>query len=53
MFEKIQELKKKHNAIILAHYYQEDEILWRVIIHVVFVFSGLIFALTEKFMHHK
>ncbi len=34
-------------------HYQEDEILWRVIIHVVFVFSGLIFALTEKFMHHK
>ena len=33
--------------------YQEGEILWRVIIHSVFVFSGLIFALTEKFMHHK
>ena len=26
MFEKIQELKKKHNAIILAHYYQEPSI---------------------------
>ena len=33
--------------------YQEEEILWRVIIHSVFVFSGLIFALTEKFMPHK
>ena len=32
--------------------YQEGEILWRVVIHSVFVFSGLIFALTEKFMHH-
>ena len=26
MFDKIQELKEKHNAIILAHYYQEPEI---------------------------
>jgi len=26
MFEKIQELKEKHNAVILAHYYQEPEI---------------------------
>ena len=26
MLEKIQELKEKHNAIILAHYYQEPEI---------------------------
>ena len=26
MFEKIQELKEKHNAIILAHYYQEPNI---------------------------
>jgi uncharacterized protein (TIGR00645 family) len=33
--------------------YSQDEILWRVIIHSVFVFSGLIFALTEKFMPHK
>ena len=33
--------------------YEQDEILWRVIIHSVFVFSGLIFALTEKFMHYK
>lgn len=33
--------------------YQETEILWRVIIHSVFVFSGLIFALTEKYMPHK
>ena len=33
--------------------YQEGEILWRVVIHTVFVFSGLIFALTEKFMRHK
>ena len=33
--------------------YQEGEILWRVIIHSVFVVSGFIFALTEKFMPHK
>ena len=34
--------------------YNKDEILWRVIIHTVFVASGFIFALTEKFMpHHK
>ena len=33
--------------------YQEGEILWRVIIHSVFVFSGLIFALTEKFFPEK
>ena len=33
--------------------YQEGEILWRVIIHSVFVFSGLIFALTEKFMYQR
>ena len=33
--------------------YQEGEILWRVVIHKVFVFRGLIFALTEKFMRHK
>tara|TARA_B100000929_G_scaffold210494_1_gene167839 strand:- start:839 stop:1366 length:528 start_codon:yes stop_codon:yes gene_type:complete len=33
--------------------YQEQEILWRVIIHSVFVVSGLIFALTEKFMHER
>ena len=34
--------------------YDKDEILWRVIIHSVFVASGFIFALTEKFMpHHK
>ena len=33
--------------------YDETEILWRVIIHSVFVLSGLIFALTEKFMPHK
>ena len=26
MFEKIQELKEKHNAVILAHYYQEPNI---------------------------
>ena len=26
MLEKIQELKEKHNAVILAHYYQEPEI---------------------------
>ena len=26
MFEHIQELKEKHNAVILAHYYQEPEI---------------------------
>ena len=32
--------------------YNEGEILWRVIIHTVFVFSGLVFALTEKYMHH-
>ena len=33
--------------------YEEGEILWRVIIHSVFVVSGFIFALTEKFMPHK
>jgi len=33
--------------------YTEEEILWRVIIHSVFVFSGLIFALTEKFMPER
>ena len=33
--------------------YEKDEILWRVIIHSVFVASGFIFALTEKFMPHK
>ena len=33
--------------------YNKDEILWRVIIHSVFVASGFIFALTEKFMPHK
>ena len=33
--------------------YDETEILWRVIIHSVFVLSGLIFALTEKFMPHR
>ena len=33
--------------------YNKDEILWRVIIHSVFVASGLIFALTEKIMPHK
>jgi len=33
--------------------YEEGEILWRVIIHSVFVASGFIFALTEKFMPHK
>ena len=26
MFEKIQELKEKHNVVILAHYYQDPEI---------------------------
>ena len=26
MFEKIQELKEKHNAVILAHYYQNEDI---------------------------
>ena len=36
-----------------SSHYQEEEIFWRVIIHSVFVFSGLIFALTEKFMHYK
>ncbi len=33
--------------------YEEGEIMWRVIIHSVFVVSGFIFALTEKFMPHK
>ena len=33
--------------------YTEEEILWRVIIHSVFVVSGLIFALTEKFMPER
>ena len=33
--------------------YTEEEILWRVIIHSVFVFSGMIFALTEKFMPER
>ncbi|MDE0973337.1 MAG: TIGR00645 family protein [Arenicellales bacterium] len=33
--------------------YEEGEIMWRVIIHSVFVASGFIFALTEKFMPHK
>ena len=33
--------------------YEEGEILWRVIIHSVFVASGFVFALTEKFMPHK
>ena len=33
--------------------YEECGILWRVIIHSVFVVSGFIFALTEKFMPHK
>jgi uncharacterized protein (TIGR00645 family) len=33
--------------------YQEGEILWRVVIHSVFVCSGLIFALTEKFMRRQ
>ena len=33
--------------------YTEEEILWRVIIHSVFVFSVLIFALTEKFMPER
>ena len=33
--------------------YEEGEILWRVIIHSVFVVSGFIFALTEKYMSHK
>jgi len=28
--------------------YQEGKILWRVIIHTVFVFSELIFSLTDK-----
>ena len=31
----------------------EKEVLWRVVIHSVFVLSGLMFALTEKFMPHK
>jgi len=34
-------------------YYDEQEILWRVIIHSVFVVIVLLFALTEKFMPHK
>ena len=33
--------------------YEEGEIMWRVIIHSVFVASGFIFALTEKFMPHR
>ena len=33
--------------------YEKDEILWRVIIHSVFVASGFIFALTEKFNPNK
>ena len=33
--------------------YTEEEILWRVIIHSVFVVSGMIFALTEKFMPER
>ena len=33
--------------------YEEGEIMWRVIIHSVYVVSGFIFALTEKFMPHK
>ena len=33
--------------------YTEEETLWRVIIHSVFVFSGMIFALTEKFMPER
>ena len=33
--------------------YDEREVLWRVVIHSVFVLSGLMFALTEKFMPHK
>ena len=33
--------------------YTEEEVLWRVIIHSVFVFSGMIFALTEKFMPER
>ena len=33
--------------------YDEKEVLWRVVIHSVFVLSGLMFALTEKFMPHK
>ena len=33
--------------------FTEEEVLWRVIIHSVFVFSGMIFALTEKFMPER